>query len=91
MERMFLHPRCFVVVSAARHSAGMASKRATCVRALTDEEIQELLMNSDSDESENDDAAQLSDLSSDDSEEEPVPLKKNTRQGVRSSRKKTRQ
>ncbi|KAG0427701.1 hypothetical protein HPB47_025253 [Ixodes persulcatus] len=61
--------------------AGMASKRATCVRALTGEEIQELLMNSDSDECENDDAAQLSALSSDDSEEEPVPLKKNTRQG----------
>ncbi|KAM7294400.1 uncharacterized protein ISCGN_023906 [Ixodes scapularis] len=53
----------------------MASKRATCVRVLAYEEIQELSMNSDSDESENDDAAQLSDLSSDDSEEEPVPLK----------------
>ncbi|KAG0412473.1 hypothetical protein HPB47_010393 [Ixodes persulcatus] len=71
--------RLAVAYSIQRSSAGKACQRAKCVRALTDKEIQELLMNSDSDESDNDDAAQLSDLSSDDIEEEPLPPKNQRR------------
>ncbi|XP_065302057.1 piggyBac transposable element-derived protein 4-like [Dermacentor albipictus] len=51
----------------------MARQRSTCVRSLTDEEIQELLMNSDSDDSDSEEAAHLSALSSDESDEEPLP------------------
>lgn len=75
MECMFLHPRPSASLCLHLSSAAMVSLHAMCICTLMDNEIQKLLMNSDSDESDSEEAAQLNDLLSEHSEEEPLQPK----------------